>query len=164
MGQRPLFVFTGVLFENDPEYQMIKSLFLDFFRGEPISEVSVHGLEHVVSLTVETRGTVHLRVYAIQLKKSATKVPYVELAPMGPHMNLKVDRIRMADSEIMRQAIKVPREIRPKKVKNVTRDDVGDKFGRVHLEKQDFTKLQIRKMKGLKQGPKEWKVEAAVEE
>ena len=31
---------------------------------------------------------------------------------------------------------------------------MGDKLGRVHMEKQDFTKLQTRKMKGLKKSSK----------
>lgn len=29
---------------------------------------------------------------------------------------------------------------------------MGDKLGRVHMAKQDFSKLQTRKMKGLKHG------------
>ena len=39
-----------------------------------------------------------------------------------------------------------------KKVKNIEFDDIGDKFGRVHMGKQDLDKLQTRKMKGLKRG------------
>lgn len=38
----------------------------------------------------------------------------------------------------------------PKKTKNVAHDDMGDAFGRIHLGKQDISKLQTRKMKGLK--------------
>ncbi len=38
----------------------------------------------------------------------------------------------------------------PKKTKNISRDAFGTKHGRVHMQKQDITKLQTRKMKGLK--------------
>lgn len=31
----------------------------------------------------------------------------------------------------------------------------GDKFGRIHMERQDFSKLQNRKMKGLKKRAQE---------
>jgi len=39
--------------------------------------------------------------------------------------------------------------------KNVTTDVVGDKMGKIHLGKQDFTNLQTRKMKGLKRSREE---------
>jgi ribosome production factor 2 len=35
-------------------------------------------------------------------------------------------------------------------VKNVEHDELGDQFGRIHMERQDFSQLQTRKMKGLK--------------
>lgn len=38
----------------------------------------------------------------------------------------------------------------PTKKKNVSYDAFGSKLGRVHMQHQDFTKLQTRKLKGLK--------------
>ena len=38
----------------------------------------------------------------------------------------------------------------PKKKKNITHDAFGTKEGRIHMEKQDLSKLQLRKIKGLK--------------
>ena len=38
----------------------------------------------------------------------------------------------------------------PKKEKNISKDEMGDTFGRIHLGRQDLDKLQTRKMKGLK--------------
>ena len=40
--------------------------------------------------------------------------------------------------------------LQPKKVKNVSYDSFGSKLGRVHMQRQDFSKLQTRKIKGLK--------------
>ena len=37
-----------------------------------------------------------------------------------------------------------------KKVKNISKDAFGTKLGRVHMKRQDFSKLQTRKLKGLK--------------
>lgn len=37
-----------------------------------------------------------------------------------------------------------------KKKKNISHDAFGTKFGRVHMQKQDLSKLQTRKMKGLR--------------
>ena len=40
--------------------------------------------------------------------------------------------------------------LQPKKKKNVSRDAFGTQLGRVHMQKMDLSKLQTRKMKGLK--------------
>lgn len=40
--------------------------------------------------------------------------------------------------------------VQPKKKKNVTHDSFGSQLGRVHMQKQDVKKMQIRKLKGLK--------------
>lgn len=40
--------------------------------------------------------------------------------------------------------------IQVKKTKNVSHDVFGTKLGRVHMQRQDFSKLQTRKIKGLK--------------
>lgn len=37
-----------------------------------------------------------------------------------------------------------------KKKKNISHDAFGTKLGRVHMQKQDLTKLRTRKMKGLR--------------
>lgn len=39
------------------------------------------------------------------------------------------------------------------KVKNISEDVVGDKFGRIHMKQQPLAELQTRKMKGLKRKP-----------
>jgi hypothetical protein len=40
--------------------------------------------------------------------------------------------------------------LRPAKVKNIEHDGVGSKLGRIHMERQDYDKLQTRKIKALK--------------
>ena len=37
-----------------------------------------------------------------------------------------------------------------RKTKNVSRDAFGSKLGRIHMEKQDLSKVRVRKLKGLK--------------
>lgn len=41
-----------------------------------------------------------------------------------------------------------------KKIKNIKRDTFGTKLGRVHMTSQDVSKLQTRKMKGLRKQKK----------
>lgn len=45
--------------------------------------------------------------------------------------------------------------LQPKKKKNISHDVFGTTYGRIHMQKQDLSKLQTRKMKGLKKRPAE---------
>ncbi|KAK9760477.1 rRNA-binding ribosome biosynthesis protein rpf2 [Basidiobolus ranarum] len=156
IGMKPCFVFNGEVWDQREDYLKLKNILLDFYHGTTVDSVNLAGLEYVISVTAGplkadgTPGTVYFRVYTIQMKNSGQRTPRVELEEMGPSLDLTFRRSKFAPEEIMRQATKAPREIKPKKVKNVKHDDMGDKFGRIHLGKQDFEKIQTRKMKGLK--------------
>jgi ribosome production factor 2 len=145
-------VFSGEQFEQREEYKTLRSLLLDFYRGETADKICLTGLEHVISITADPvrEGKIALRVYSVQLKKSGTRVPRIELVEMGPSFDFTIDRVRLADPDVLKLAMRKPKELTVKKVKNIDRDEMGDKFGRIHVGKQDISKLQTRKMKGLK--------------
>ncbi|RUS23461.1 Brix domain-containing protein [Endogone sp. FLAS-F59071] len=156
IGMKPLLLFNGELFETNLEYKNLKNLLLDFFRGQDITSVNLTGLEHIISVTAGPLekegkpGLVYLRVYTIQMKKSGSKIPRVEIEEMGPALDLRLRRVKLPKDEVWKQAIRVPKELKPKKVKNLERDEMGDQYGRIHLGRQDLSQMQTRKMKGLK--------------
>lgn len=61
-----------------------------------------------------------VRQYHIQLKRSGTKVPRVELLEMGPSLDLTVRRTRPAPEDLMKEALKQPK-LTAKKVGTRTR-------------------------------------------
>lgn len=102
---------------------------------------------------------VYMRVYAVlQTGKAAGGGAKVELKEVGPSLDLVLRRRQPADAQRLAAALKRPKTAAEKntqgksKRKNVETDDMGDMVGRVHMQKQDLTKLQTRKMKGLKVG------------
>ncbi|EDO19544.1 hypothetical protein Kpol_1018p76 [Vanderwaltozyma polyspora DSM 70294] len=160
VGLKPMFVFQGSSFDTHPVYKQIKSLFLDFFSGETTNLQDVAGLQHVITLTVqgdfqegESLPPVLFRVYKLKTYKSeqgGRKLPRVELDEIGPRLDFNIGRIHTPSPELVKEAHKRAKQLETKSVKNVERDQMGDKLGRVHLGKQDLNKLQTRKMKGLK--------------
>lgn len=174
--------FASELFETHPRFQQLKSLLLDFFNGEVIDSVCLSGLEHVISVTLaptppslnmatsalgETSAPedtsalpkVHIRAYTVRLLSSGTRIPRVELTPMGPSLDLSLRRHTDADPELLKQAMRRPKLKKQdveaglgKRKKNREVDEMGDLRGRIHVAKQDLGKLQTRKMKGLKKG------------
>ncbi|KAJ3194305.1 rRNA-binding ribosome biosynthesis protein rpf2 [Irineochytrium annulatum] len=121
--------------------------------------VNLKGLEHVVSISVDGKGLIHIRCYMTTLlnKEGGGKLPKVELEECGPALEMELRRTRFGDEDIYKEALRVPKVLEPKKVKNIEHDSMGDKTGRIHMEKQDLSKLQTRKIKGLKRLQKEVK-------
>ncbi|KAK0188207.1 Brix domain-containing protein [Armillaria mellea] len=170
-GHKPLMHFASELFDTHPRFMQLKSMLVSFFNGEEIDEICLPGIEHVISISLAptppslntTSDTptpfpkVHLRTYTIKLLSSGSRIPRVELVPMGPSLDMVLRRHEAADAEMLKQALKRPKmkkkEVEQglgKKRKNLEVDEMGDLRGRVHVGTQDLNKLQTRKMKGLK--------------
>ncbi|CUM62686.1 uncharacterized protein PRCAT00000240001 [Priceomyces carsonii] len=158
IGLKPMFVFNGPAFDNHPRFQQIKSLFLDFFRGEETDLQDVAGLQYVIALSTgeiedlnsTTLLPLHFRVYKLKTYKSNQKLPRVELEEIGPRFDFKLGRFVDPSPEIQKEAHAKPRQLQAKEKKNVKTDFMGDKVAQIHVGKQDLNKLQSRKLKGLK--------------
>ncbi|KAF4091939.1 hypothetical protein AMELA_G00015510 [Ameiurus melas] len=148
-GTKPMLVFAGELFETDKEYVRLRSVLTDFFRGPSVSAVRLAGLDHVLHFTA-LDGKIYLRSYRVLLKKSGCRTPRIELEEMGPSLDLVVRRTHLASDDLYRTALRQPKGVKPKKKKNVSHDTFGTRYGRLHMQKQDLSKLQTRKMKGLR--------------
>ncbi|KZS89764.1 Brix-domain-containing protein [Sistotremastrum niveocremeum HHB9708] len=170
-GHKPMLHFASELFDTHPRFTQLRSMLVDFFNGEVIESISLQGLEHVISITLgptpptlntaEDNTTplpkVHIRCYTLSLLASGVRIPRVELVPMGPSLDLTMRRHQDADPDLWKAAMKKPKMKKQdvekglgKKRKNMEVDDMGDLRGRLHVAKQDLSKLQTRKMKGLK--------------
>jgi ribosome production factor 2 len=159
LGLRPMMLFAGSPWEDptSSSHVMLKSFFLDMFKGEETDKIDVEGLQYILMVGAEEpreelSPVVHLRWYKVVTKRSGHKLPRVELEEIGPKFDFKVGRMRPASPEAMKEAMKQGK--RPnediKMKKNISMDNMGDKLGRVHLGKQDLKGMQTRKMKGLK--------------
>ncbi|QSL64371.1 hypothetical protein MERGE_001672 [Pneumocystis wakefieldiae] len=156
IGQRPVVLFVGSLFESSPKYQLCKSMFLDFFHGITADRLSIEGIQHSVCLLTEDPSEenpfppIFFRVYLIRYLKEQQAGPRIELEEMGPRYDFLIRRTHEASEKMMREAMKKPKKHLPKVQKNIDVDPMGDKIGQIHLAKQNIDQLQTRKFKGLK--------------
>lgn len=149
-GSKPCLIFNGDLFDSDKDFISAKNLMIDFFQGPVLTQISLQGLDHVIVFTAGDDGKLYLRTYMIELKKSGTRLPRVELNECGPSLDLSLRRTRYGADDVRKQACRVPTQLKPKKVKNITHDALHNTVGRIHMEKQELDNLQIRKVKALK--------------
>ena len=156
VGMKPMMIFNGEAFNQSEELEKLKNVLLDFFHGETSDKITLEGLEHVISVTAgppDADGNVsriYFRSYIVTKKKSGVRQPRIELEEMGPSIDFVMRRTRHASDEVWKKATWVPKEIHDKKTKNVSYDSMGDKYGRIHMGKQEIDKIQTRKIKALK--------------
>ncbi|KAJ1969814.1 rRNA-binding ribosome biosynthesis protein rpf2 [Dimargaris xerosporica] len=157
VGAKPLFLFQGDAFEFRDDYRKLKNILVDFFHGEFSDGFDLKGFEHLISVTAgpipedsDRPGLIFFRVMAIHLKKSGTKYPRVELTEIGPALDLRIRRTKFADEKLWKKATRVPKDLQPRKVQNISRDGLGNKLGRIHLGKQNVEQIPLRQMKAVK--------------
>lgn len=158
VGLKPMFTFNGPEFDSHPVFQQIKSYFLDFYRGDETDLQDVAGLQYIISLSVgeiedpnsTTLPLLHFRVYKLKSYKSGQKIPRVEVDEIGPRFDFKIGRRTTPAPDMEKAALSRPKQLQAKVKKNVTTDFMGDKVAKIHVGNQDLSKMQTRKMKGLK--------------
>jgi len=87
---------------------------------------------------------------------------------MGPSLDLVLRRHMQPDPVLLAASLKKPKLAKKdvesglgdkKKMRNKEVDEMGDLRGRVHVGKQDLSKLQGRKVKALKKGLEKMEVD-----
>ncbi|KAJ1399994.1 Brix domain-containing protein [Ochromonadaceae sp. CCMP2298] len=48
LGSKPLLLFNGDQWANEPTYKAIQNLFIDFFRGDKTSKLCMKGVDHAI--------------------------------------------------------------------------------------------------------------------
>jgi ribosome production factor 2 len=150
LGAKPCLIFSGEAWQSQETHRHLANLLVDFFRGRVVSQLSLAGLDHVLLFAANDEQHIYLRHYTIHLKRSGTKIPRVELDEMGPALDLRIVQCRWASDDLRREALKLPKELKPKKSKNVTTNVMKEKVGRVFVPKQDISKLVPANIKALR--------------
>lgn len=142
LGVKPIMVFAGEPFETDFDMIRIKSLLNDFFQGPRPSSLRVKGIEHVILFTAHG-GKIYMRPYLVEQKKmTGTDKLAAVCHDMGPQLDLVVRRTRIADHEHFTEACKQkPKAPKSTKNKNISKDELGTKHGKIHIGRQDFGRM-----------------------
>ena len=158
--------FTGQGWTENSELERVRNLFTDIFVGPKADNVSLKGLELLFNFEINPDlNKIKMTTYKVNLKKSGTNVPRVEFEDIKHPDDLTIEflirRKHIGPNELWKKSMKRPAakaigQVDVKKPKNKEMDDLGHLYGRVHMEKQDFSKLELTRLKALKKSlPKE---------
>lgn len=141
MGSKPYFAFIGELFEYDEDLKLFKNVIVDMFNGPDADQVDLSGEKLMLSFTAVTNTKVSLRAYST-LNGS-------DLELVQPSADMILVRKYIGSAEDRKLAMEQYTE-GTRKVKNVRKDRLGHKIGKVHKGKQDLKDLKLRKGKALR--------------
>merc|ERR1712038_2208878 len=165
-GIKPMLSFTGEGWTGNQELERVRNMFTDLFVGPKADNVSLKGLELLFNFEINPEKTkIKMNTYKVILKKSGTNVPRVEFEDIKHPDDLTIEflirRKHIGSTELWKKSMKSPAakaigQVAAKKPKNKEMDDLGHLYGRVHMEKQDLSKLELTRLKALKKSlPKE---------
>ncbi|XP_062168221.1 ribosome production factor 2 homolog [Alnus glutinosa] len=162
IGSKPLIAFIGEAFENVEELKHLKEVLLDLLRGEVVENLNLVGVDHAYVCTAISSNRVFLSHCGLRLKKSGTKVPRMELEEVGPSMDFVVRRHRLPNDSLRKEAMKTTREQPKKKVKNVSKDEIQGKIGKIYMPDQKVGDVALPNLaKGVKRERREAKLKNA---
>jgi len=89
MLYKPYIAFVGIAFDLKPDCQVIRSLFLDIFRGYNTISININAIKSVVFI-ISHRNMIYLRRYRTIIKKSGNFLLNLELEEYGSSINFAV--------------------------------------------------------------------------
>ncbi|KAG9154718.1 hypothetical protein Leryth_014210 [Lithospermum erythrorhizon] len=124
-----------------------------------ITNLNLAGLDRVYVCTAVSPTRVLFSHCALKLKKSGTIVPRMELVEVGPSMDLVLRRHRLPEESLRKEAMKTSLDKPKKKEKNVKKDPVEGKIGKIYIPDQKVGEVALpHKAKGVKRERREAKL------
>eukprot|EP01015_Nassula_variabilis_P019404 TRINITY_DN3276_c0_g1_i1.p1 TRINITY_DN3276_c0_g1~~TRINITY_DN3276_c0_g1_i1.p1 ORF type:complete len:341 (+),score=62.78 TRINITY_DN3276_c0_g1_i1:66-1088(+) len=173
LNSRPAVVFQGDVFDYDPVFMRVKNLFLDFFvENVHLQKIDAkYGINYAVVFSADTSQKIYMRVYYVNFKQikqdgDASKENHdqlseqYELQEVGPRADLVLRRHQIASDDAYKLACKQQPKKSAKFKKNITTTALGHTTGRIYVDQQDLTTLNLKKRKAGKppaKGDKEQK-------
>lgn len=116
------------------------------------------GLSHVVVFT-GTEKQLTMRIYKIVInnklaQEKSDNQNAIQLVDIGPQADFEVRREKWANDDIWKIANKRPKVAKKKEDKNISYDAIGNKEGKVFVDKQNLDVMALRKRKKLKDSRK----------
>lgn len=148
-----IITFNGADFEVSEELRTLRSVLIDVFRfpvETNLTEFEPASVQRTLAFTLNGESLL-LRQYAIETHRPSGANKFsAKLVECGPAVDFVIRRTQNASPNLWKVATHKPRDpAYVHKKKNISRDELGDKMGRIHVGRQDLSTLALARMKGL---------------
>ena len=148
---RPFLVFQGDLWETDDSFKKMRNLFNDFFfENDKIEGIEINNfLKVIISFTVLEDKRILMKTFECKVegKDILEDDGKLVVEEFGPNAELVLRRSSFADADLWRKSTKVPKPKKKKEKKNIKYDEIGNKKGKLYVDKQDLKRMPSKKRK-----------------
>ena len=147
---KPIIIFQGELFESDFNYDRLKKFFMDFFQLYDKESISISEMRRIIAISIENEEKIiKIRNYQINGNlNSKANLSKINLVEIGPSFDLKERKFTLGDEVLYKKTLKQPRGIKEIKEKNIEKNKIlGEKRGKIHLQKQNLGAVSLKKFK-----------------
>jgi ribosome production factor 2 len=145
--QKPIIVFQGDVFETEFQFERLRKFFLDFFRVHDLEEANITDLRRIIVISAGENKTIKFRSFQVEGSLTEYDLDNFSLTEIGPSLNLNVRNIHLASEELYKLSLRQPKELMAKKEKNIEKNLLGEKRGRIHMAKQNLKTMALKKYK-----------------
>ena len=147
---KPIIIFQGELFESDFNYDRLKKFFIDYFQLYDKENVVISQLRRIIAISIENdEKIIKIRNYQVNGDLSnKNSLQKINLVKIGPSFDLKERKFLLADEVLYKKTLKQPKGVKEIKEKNIEKNKIlGEKRGRIHMQKQNLTAVSLKKYK-----------------
>jgi ribosome production factor 2 len=149
----------------------LRNLLNDFFyMNEKVKGVEIDKLMSVMICWTATEDRkIRMKTYKVEMSGAdiLSEDGKMSLEALGPNAEFAVRRTKFADTELWKKATYVPKIIKKKENKNIKYDSLGNKRGKIYVDRQNLSNMPTKRKliaKGEKgQGPKDEVLKERVE-
>lgn len=148
---RPVIIFQGDSWETDSALSKVRNLLHDFFvENVKVKELEINNAMRLTITFSAYENKVAMRVFEVLMNGNILEDDgKTSIEEVGPKVDLVLRRTRFSDDELWKQATKVLKVGGKKEDKNIMRDNMGHKRGKLFVDKQNLDTLGLRKTKAL---------------
>lgn len=135
-GLKPVLLFQGEHFDYDERLTLVKNMFIDFFHTRVMDSSDILSMTRTIVFTAIDHEKIHITQYeSPKISEGLAFQDGIKVNEVGPSMHLKVRRIKEADKDVMKQAVKKRKKITQalNKKKNISTNELGQKRGRLFV-------------------------------
>ena len=144
---KPVLIFQGEIFESDPSYERLKKFFIDYFRLYNVEQPIISELRRVIVFSCDSDKIVKMRCYQVDGAIDEEHLNKIDLTEIGPSIDFKERSFDLAGIDQYNKAMRQPKALKEKKEKNIEKNALGEKHGRIHMQKQNLNAMALRKYK-----------------
>jgi len=145
--QKPIIVFQGDVFETEFQFERLRKFFLDYFRVLDLEEVNITDLRRIIVISAGEDKVIKFRSFQVEGSLCEYDLDNFSLTEIGPSLNMNVRNIHLASEEMYKLSLRQPKELMAKKEKNIEKNLLGEKRGRIHMARQNLKAMALKKYK-----------------